>query len=111
MLEYETAKRVYEELDEKANQSQLSGFHDFYKMFLKAATDYAATRTAWATMDQAGRNEDDKPRRLKHDAFISMLNAISRNLSMEEIETVMPDRKSKGDFACYISLFLSLKQR
>jgi len=40
-----------------------------------------------------------------------MLNAISRNLDMEEIETVMPDRKTKGDFACFIALFLALEQR
>jgi len=111
MMKYETAKRLYEELKEKANQSPTSGFHNFYKMFLKSATDYAATRAVWAIMDQSGRNENDKPRRLKHDAFISMLNAISRNLDMEEIETVMPDRKTKGDFACFIALFLALEQR
>lgn len=111
MLQHETAKRLYEEMKEKAKQSPLGGFQDFYKMFLKSAVDYAATRAAWATMDQAARNEDDKPRRLKHDAFISMLNAISRNLGMDEIEAVMPDRKSKGDFACFVALFLALDQR
>ena len=98
-------------MKEKAKQSPLSGFQDFYKMFLKSAVDYATTRAAWATMDQAARNEDDKPRHLKHDAFISMLNAISRNLGVDEIEVVMPDRKTKGDFACYIALFLALEQR
>lgn len=111
MLQYETAKRIYEELKEKAMQSTLDGFHDFFKLFLKSAIDYAATRAAWATMDQAARNEDDKLRRMKHDAFISMLSAISRNLGMEEIEAVMSDRKTKGDFACYIALFLALEQR
>lgn len=111
MLQYETAKRIYDELKEKAKQSSMSGFQEFYKMFLKSAVDYSATRAAWATIDQAARNEDDKSRRLKHDAFISMLNAISRNLGMVEIETVMPDRKTKGDFACYIALFMGLEQR
>ena len=111
MLQYETAKRIYDELKEKAKQSPMSGFRNFYKMFLKSAVDYATTRASWATMDQAARNEDDKPRRLKHDAFISMLNAISRNLGMEEIGAIMPDRKAKGDFACYIALFLALEQR
>lgn len=111
MLQYETAKKIYDELKEKAKQSPMSGFQDFYKMFLKSAVDYAATRAAWATMDQGARTEDDKPRRMKHDAFISMLSAISRNLGMAEIETVMPDRKTKGDFACYIALFLGLEQR
>lgn len=111
MLQYETAKRIYDEMKEKAKQSPMRGFQDFYKMFLKSAVDYAATRASWATMDQAARIEDDKPRRMKHDAFISMLNAISRNLGMVEIEEVMPDRKTKGDFASYIALFLSLEQR
>ena len=111
MLQYETAERIFEELKEKAKRSPMSGFQDFYKMFMKAATDYAATRAAWATMDQSARNEDDKPRRLKHDAFISMLDAVSRNLGIKEIEAIMPDRKTKGDFACYIALFLALEQR
>ena len=111
MLQYETAKKIYDELDTKAKQRPMSGFLDFYKMFLRSAVEYAATRAAWATMDQAARNEDDKPRRMKHDAFISMLNAIARNLGMVEIESMMPDRKTKGDFACYIALFLALDQR
>lgn len=111
MLQYETAKRIYDEMKEKSKESPMSGFQDFFKMFLKSAVDYANTRAAWATMDQAARNEDDKSRRMKHDAFISMLNAISRNLGMEEIEAIMPDRKTKGDFACFIGLFLALEQR
>ena len=111
MLQYELAKRLFDELKEKAKASSMSGFQDFYKMFLQSAIDYAATRAAWATMDQTARNEDDMPRHRKHDAFISMLNAISRNLGMDELERVMPDRKTQGDFACYIALFLALEQR
>lgn len=111
MLQYETAKKIFDELDTKAKQSPMSGFLDFYKMFMKSAVEYAATRAAWATMDQSARSEDDKSRRIKHDAFISMLNAINRNLGMEEIEAILPDRKTKGDFACYIALFLALEQR
>lgn len=76
MLQYETAKRIYDELKEKAKQSPMSGFQEFYKMFLKSAVEYATIRADWATMNQAARNERDKSRRMKHDAFISMLNAI-----------------------------------
>lgn len=111
MLKYETAKRIYDELKEKAKQSHMSGFQEFYMMFLKSAVEYATTRAAWATMNQAARNDDDKSRRMKHDAFTSMLNAISRNLDMVEIEEIMQDRKTKGDFACFIALFLALEQR
>ena len=111
MLQYETARAVYEEMREKAAQSTTGGFQDFFRLFLKSAADYAATRSAWATMDQTARNEDDKPRRVKHDAFISILNAMARNLAMEDIGEIMPDRKTKGDFACYVALFMALEQR
>ena len=111
MLPYETAKDLYEQIKHKAQQSTVSSFPEFFKMFLKSAADYAAARTAWATMNQAQRNEDDKPRRAKHDAFIAMLNAISRNLDIADMETLLPDRKTQGDFACYIALFLALEQR
>lgn len=110
MLQYETARMLYDALKEKVALRTEDVIHSFYKMFLQSAAEYAATRTAWANMDQAARNEDDKPRRVKHDAFISMLSAISRNLSVET-EAYLPDRKTKGDFACYIALFLALEQR
>ena len=111
MLPYETAKDLYEQMKHKAPQCTVSSFPEFFKMFLKSAADYAATRTAWATMNQAQRNEDDKPRRAKHDAFIAMLNAISRNLDISDTDILLPDRKPQGDFACYIALFLALEQR
>lgn len=111
MLQYEVAKKLFENLQERERQNVQSGFQDFFRLFLKCAMDYASVRSSWATMDQVSRNEDDKHRRIKHDAFISMLGAVSRNLGMEEIEKIMPDRKTKGDFACYIALFLALEQR
>lgn len=111
MLQYVVAQKVYEEMKARAAKTTNAGFDTFYKLFLKYAVEYANTRASWACMDQCARNEDDRSRRIKHDAFISALNAVSRNLAMEEIEVVMPDRKTKGDFACYISLFLSLEQR
>lgn len=110
MLQYETAQAIYEQMKDRAAKSSKSGFQDFFKMFLKSAGEYAATRTSWATMTQEARNEDDKPRRAQHDAFISMLSAVSRILEIE-VEEIMPDRKTKGDFACYIALFLALEQR
>jgi hypothetical protein len=40
-----------------------------------------------------------------------MLTAVCRNLGMDNLEEILPDRKTKGDFACYIALFLGLEQR
>ena len=111
MLEYEIAKKLYEEINEKAKNSTIEDFGEFYERFLKSAVDYAANRTAWAFMSYDEQMEDDKSRSRKHDAYMASLNAVSRNLEIEGIDEIMPDRKAKGDFACYIALFLSLEQR
>lgn len=111
MLQYEVAKNLYEEMKEKAAKNSMEGFDEFYKSFLEGAAEYARTRTAWSFMDRAARAEDDRGRSIKHDAFMSTLGAVCRNLSIEGIDEIMPDRKAKGDFACYIALFLALEQR
>jgi hypothetical protein len=111
MLEYEIAKKIYEEIKAKSALSPIEDFDEFYNDFLQTAVDYANTRLSWSFMDKAARMEDDASRRIKHDAFISMLGAICRNLGVSGIDEIMPDRKTKGDFACYIALFLALRQR
>lgn len=111
MLQYEVAKKLYEEIKGKAANDSREGFEEFYEGFLTSAVNYANNRTAWAFMEQAERMEDDKSRSIKHDAYMSSLTAICRNLGIEGIDEIMPDRKVKGDFACYIALFLSLEQR
>lgn len=111
MLQYETAKQIYEEIKRKSCNIDQNGFAEFYKLFLKSAVDYANTRASWACMEQDARNEDDRSRRTKHDGFISILCALCRNLDLYDIEEIMPDRKTKGDFACYVALFLAMEQR
>ena len=111
MLEYEIAKQKYEEMKKKAAVCELEDFNEFYNEFLESATVYANNRASWGHMTFAERAADDKSRTIGHNAFMSMLGAVSRNLQMNEIEEIMPDRKTKGDFACYIALFLALEQR
>lgn len=111
MLQYETAKKLYDEISEKASKCTKEGFDDFYREFLQDATDYAVTRLNWFFMNQSERNEDDASRSIKHDGFMSLLTAVCRNLEITGIDDILPDRKTKGDFACYIALFLALGQR
>ena len=111
MLQYEIAKKLYEEIKEKAKNSDIEDFAEFYERFLKSAVDYAANRTKWAFMSYVERMENDRSRSVKHDAYMSSLSAVCRNFRIECIDEIMPDRKSKGDFACYITLFLALEQR
>ena len=47
MQDYEAAKKLYEEIKEKAAKNPNDGFNEFYQDFLKAAADYAKTSTAF----------------------------------------------------------------
>ena len=111
MLRYDTAMIFFEDIREKAEKCTQEGFDFLYKKFLEKATEYAQTRTAWAFMNPNEQMEDDSARSTKHDAFMKLLTAMCRNLGIENLEEIMPDRKTKGDFACYITLFLALEQR
>jgi len=111
MLKYDDAKRIYEEIKIKASESTVIGIDELFKCFLKDAADYAEARTSWSFMDREARIDNDNGRTAKHDAFISILSSVCRNLGIKDAENIMPDRKLKGDFACYVALFLALEQR
>jgi len=102
---------VYEEIKEKIASESNEDIKELCQDFLKDACDYADNRKAWAFMDKSAQIRDDKTRSIKHDAYMSMLGAICDNIGIKDIEAIMPDRKAKGDFACYIALFLALEQR
>ena len=110
MLQYEVAKKIYEELKEKAlNESD--DIKELFEDFLRSAVDYAKVRTEWSFLNTEERREQDEGRSFKHNGYMSLLTAVCRNLHVDGIDDVMPDRKMKGDFACYIALFLALEQR
>lgn len=111
MLEFETAKKLYDEISEKAAKCSDEGFDDFYRGFLEDAANYADTRLKWSFMDREARIENDRSRSITHDSYMSLLKAVCRHLKINGIDEIMPDRKMKGDFACYIALFLALEQR
>lgn len=110
MLQYEIAKELYDTMEKRAAQ-QPEDFREFYQDFLVAATEYAKTRLSWSFMDIAQRRQDDASRSIKHNGFMAALDAVCRNLGIEGLDEIMPERKTKGDFACYIALFLALQQR
>ena len=111
MLSYEAAYTLYWEISEKAAESTIEGFEKLYQRFLKTAVNYAKTRADWTFHDSLTRRELDTSRSIEHDAFMSLLSAVCRNLEIKNYEEITPDRKTKGDFACYLSLFLALEQR
>ena len=111
MLKYEVAKELFEEISQKAIGNPDELFQDLYRDLLKCAVDYAQNRAAWSFMKWNERLGDSGSRTAKHNAFMAMLDAVCRNLGIEGIDEIMPERKTKGDFACYIALFLALEQR
>ena len=111
MLQYDDAKRLYDEIAAKMADNKDEDLQELYEDFLKAAAEYAKTRLSWSFMDLEARRADDGSRSMKHEAFMARLIAVCRNLGIEGIEDLMPERKSKGDFACYVAAFLALEQR
>lgn len=111
MLQYEIAKKLYEEIKEKAAANTDEDLDELYQKLLKASREYASTRLSWSFMTQMECREDDASRTIKHNGYITLLGAVCRNFGIEGIDALMPDRKTKGDFACYTALFLALEQR
>ena len=111
MLDYNVAFQKYEEIKKKNAECENVHIQELYVDFLKEAVEYANIRTKWSFMDMDAKREVDSIRTAHHNSFIGLLTAICRNLEVKEIEDIMPDRKTKGDFACYIAAFLGIEQR
>jgi len=82
---------------------------------LERACAYATLRTQWQLGDPTERFEIDRRRTIAHEAFIATINALSRNMAASglpiEWRARLPDRKTIGDFACYVACFLGLEAR
>ena len=112
-LSYEEALRAYTMIKEKAEEIPEDDvdLKEFYTDFLKSAMDYALIRTQWTFMSMDEIRETDSLRTRRHNGFIAALEGICRNFRIEGIDAVMENRKTKGDFACYIAMFLGIEQR
>ena len=111
MLRYDVAMEWYENIKEKGEHTTDETLRDFYRDFLKSAVDYTAKRSAWTFMSPEDRDADGGSRSGLHEGFMTHLRIVCRHFGIDGLEETMPDRKTKGDFACYVSLFLSLEQR
>lgn len=103
MLDNDTAMRLFDRIQKGVKTHPQPEFSQFYDRFLKSAKDYASIRLEWQSLDLSQRIERDHSRRVSHDAFISMLNAVCRNTGITDLDGILPDREAKGDFACYIA--------
>ncbi len=111
MLQYEVAKELYEKIRQAAMENKDEDFMSLYKECLNDAVIYAGKRAMWEFMSDDERKADDENRSMIHNAYISMLDAVCRNLGIDRIYEILPDRKTIGDFACYVALFTGLEWR
>lgn len=111
MLKYEVAKELYEKIKQAAMENDDEDFRILYEECLNDAVIYAGKRAGWEFMSDEERKAADENRSMLHNAYISMLDAICRNLEIDGIYETLPDRKTIGDFACYIALFIGLEWR
>ncbi len=84
-------------------------YEDVYVEFLISATTYANSCVVWSLLDDDERRENDERRRNEYSDFAAGLVDIGEIIKIKDMDAILPDRKAKGDFACYIMLFLALE--
>ena len=82
----------------------------------RKALDYAHIRATWAFLSDGERLEKDRGRTLAHNAFIDACNILSRNMAKAGEDnawrTLLTDeRKTIGDFACWLHALVGIEMR
>lgn len=80
----------------------------------KAAHKYATIRSEWAFMSNSMKLEKDQYRTISHNSFISICNALSRNMNKKSEDNswrtiIGSNRKDIGDFACFLNCIIGLE--
>lgn len=112
-LQYQEALELYTTMTENLNRND-ADIVDLYNRLIEKAVRYAHIRAEWNALSREEKLEQDSSRTIAHDSFISSINIIARSegeIGSQWRERLGNDRKRVGDFACYISLFLSLEAR
>lgn len=113
-MNYDTATELYRQLPQLPNESPL--LLDLREDLVARAVRYARLRTDWELADMEGRQNIDETRRLAHNAFIDACNILARAMAKAELDTswrrqLGEDRRTIGDFACFVHCILGLEAR
>lgn len=108
-MNYTTAERAFEQIEDSA-------LEPLRQDLIAAATRYAAMRAKWYLEPIDGRREMDAARTRAHDAFIGACNILSRQQAKDGEDNswrakIGDDRKSIGDFACYLNCIIGVRAR
>ena len=108
-MDWNTSKTIYEQLQTCAND-------DLKEHFVSLAVRYARLRVDWLLSEGEARSRLDESRTAAHNALISAVNALSRNMDQDGLDiswrkTLGSDRRVIGDFACYLHCILGISAR
>lgn len=106
----------FNEVEQIFNTLKNSKHQQLFKSLLKSAVRYSRLRVDWYLSDQEQRNEMDEERTTAHNAFISECDILSRNMKAAGEDNqwrlqIGKDRKSIGDFACFLHAVIGIKAR
>ena len=93
-----------------------TSFYDLECSLVKSAIRYAHIRVDWELSSAHVRRDMDDERTRSHNTFIDSCNILSRNMAKigednSWRQLLGEDRKTVGDFACYLHCLLGLKAR
>lgn len=99
-----------------------SNAKELYEELIQQATKYADFRSKWLTWDRVTRIERDDSRTSCHNSLIVKFDMLARYLKSQGEEVIWRDilgyekddrynRKTIGDFACYLVFINSLNAR
>lgn len=108
-LDYQTAYQAFTAV----HNSKLA---ELRKSLYKAAVHYATIRAEWQFMTIEEQAEADAGRTAVHNHFIDCCNILSRTqMTASEDNTwrreIGMERKTIGDFACYVNCFIGIGNR
>lgn len=95
---------------------------EIYDELIETATSYADFRARWLLMDKAKKMDVDSSRTAYHNSLIVKFNMLSRYFKMNGHKATWRDvlgyeeddrynRKTIGDFACYLVFINSINAR
>ena len=95
---------------------------ELYDDLIKVATRYAAIRANWLLMSREEKMKQDPSRTSCHNSVITHFNMLARYLKQQEKTAACRDelgyeeddsynRKSIGDFACYLAFVNGINAR
>lgn len=110
MLQYEVAKKLYKEIQDKAEKVFGKGIDERYQDFIFSTLVYANTLTVWSQMgmDEKLSYQEKKEEHLE---YAMALHKVCLELGIDELDDILIDEETHSDFACCVQLFVSLTHR